>query len=186
VRWVLSFQPLPDDQVRPRAQAALPEVAEPLRLYEIPDVLPRAFWVPRCEVVPGADIGRRLESDPRDDAAVLLREPPPGNVPCGPPAGVSGTVSMERPDAHTVRLTAGGDAGFLVVLEGHHPAWRAVGPEGEVPVLLANERYWALPTPGGDRTYVVRYRPGWVAPSVVVSAAALAVSLLLVALQRRS
>ena len=174
VRWVLSFQPLPEDLAQQRAQVALPEVAEPLRLYEVRDVLPRLFWVPRCEVVPASDLWQRLESSALDARTVLLREPPPGHVPCGPPAGASGSVAMERPDPHTVRLTARGDPGFIVVLEGHHPAWRAEGPEGEVPLLLANERYWALPTPGGDRTWVVRYRPAWVRPSVLSSAAALA------------
>jgi hypothetical protein len=181
VRWVLSFQPLPEDLAHPRAQVSLPEVAEPLRLYEVVGVLPRVFWVPRCEVVPAADVWRRLESSARDAGTVLLREPPPGNVPCGAAAGASGTVSMERPDPHTVRLTAHGDPGFIVVLEGHHRSWRAQGPEGEVPVLPANERYWALPTPGGDRTWIVRYRPGWVRPSVLCAGAALAVSILLVA-----
>ena len=185
VRFVLSFQPLPEDLVQPRAQAELPEVAEPLRLYEVRDVLPRLFWVPRCEVVPSSEVWPRLESSAFDPGTVLLRDPLPENVRCGAPAGASGSVSMDRPDPHTVRLTARGDPGFIVVLEGHHRAWRADGPEGEVPLLVANERYWALPTPGGDRTYVVRYRPGWVRPSVLSSAAALAVSIVLLAVGRR-
>jgi hypothetical protein len=186
VRWVLSFQPLPEDLVQQRAQVALPEVAEPLRLYEVRGVLPRVFWVPRCEVVPASRVWERLESATFDPGTVLLRENPPGNAPCGAPStGASGSVTMERPDPHTVRLTARGAPGFIVVLEGHHRAWRAAGPEGEVPLLVANERYWALPTPGGERTYVVRYRPAWVRPSVLLSAAAGSVGVLLAALGRR-
>lgn len=184
VRWVLSFQPLPEDLVTLRSQVTLPEVAEPLRLYDVRGALPRVFWAPRCQVVPASSVWERLESAAFDAGTVLLREPPPGSVPCGPPADTSGWASMERPDPHTVRLTARGDPGFIVVLEGHHRGWRAEGRDGEVPLLVANERYWALPTPGGQRTYVVRYRPAWVGPSVLSSAAAGAVSLLLVALRR--
>jgi hypothetical protein len=185
VRWVLSFQPLPEDLAAPRAQATLPEVAEPLRLYEVQGALPRAFWAPRCEVVVASRVWERLESSSFDAGTVLLRQPPPGTVPCGAgSAGASGSVSMERPDPHTVRLTSRGDPGFIVVLEGHHRAWRAAGPDGEVPLLLANERYWALPTAGGERSWIVRYRPAWVRPSVFASAAAGVVSALLATLRR--
>ena len=45
VRFVLSFAPLPADLVLERGSVLLPEVLAPLRLYELRDALPRAFFV---------------------------------------------------------------------------------------------------------------------------------------------
>ena len=98
-----------------------------------------------------------------------------------PPAGAAGTVTFERLDPHTVRLHASGSPGFIVVLEGHHRDWRAEGPGGPVPLQPANDRYWALPTPGGEQLYTVRYEPAWVRPSILSCALASALTVLLVA-----
>lgn len=134
VRWVLSFVPLPADLVRLRNLLPLPEVAEPLRLYELPDALPRAFFVPHLGAAP---------------------------VP-----GVA--VSYEAVDPHTVRLTADSPPGFLVVLDGQHPDWHASGAAGEVPLRLAGARYRALPTPGGRQAFLLRFRPRFRAPALVL------------------
>ena len=78
VRYVLSFRPLPEELVTARGEAALPEVLEPLQLYELKDPLPRAFEVGRYEVERDPErLAARLESpghDPR--ALVLLSEEP--------------------------------------------------------------------------------------------------------------
>ncbi len=52
VRWVLSFRPLPPDLVRERASVKLPEVTEPLRLFELRGTLPRAFFVASLDAAP--------------------------------------------------------------------------------------------------------------------------------------
>jgi len=57
VRWVLSFHALPEDLVSRRDEIRLEEVAEPLRLYELRDPLPRAFFVPTLEGPLGAGRG---------------------------------------------------------------------------------------------------------------------------------
>ena len=55
VRWVLSFRPLPEDLARLRGEALLPEVLETVKLYELREPWPRAFWTPRVTgpIVPG-------------------------------------------------------------------------------------------------------------------------------------
>ena len=82
VRWVVGFHPLPEDLVRLRASVPLPEVAEPLRLHELRDPLPRAFWVGEAEVE--ADPTRRAArlEDPAFDPrrTVLLEAPPPAGA----------------------------------------------------------------------------------------------------------
>ena len=79
-------------------------------------------------------------------------------------------VRYEPEDAHTVRISARTPPGFVVVLDGHHPDWTAEDESGPVPVLRAGERYRALPTPGGERHFTLRYRPRWRAPALALAA----------------
>jgi hypothetical protein len=84
VRYVLSFRPLPEELVSARGEAVLPEVLEPLRLYELRDPLPRAFTVARFEVERDPqNVTGRLEAlgrDPRD-VVLLSEDPPPALAP---------------------------------------------------------------------------------------------------------
>ena len=50
-----------------------------------------------------------------------------------------------------------------------------------MPLQRANERYWALPTPGGPQLYTVHYRPAWVRPAILSCALAGALTVLLIA-----
>jgi hypothetical protein len=173
VRWVLSYTPLPPDLVRLRAEIAQPELFEPLGLFEIRDPLPRAFWVPSAEVI-GDDHARRARlDDPAFDPlrSVVLDATPP--VPAQAGAAFSGEreVRVELLDPHTVRLHVSSPPGFVVVVMGHDPAWRLTGPEGSVPLIRANGRYWALRTAGGTRTYVARYRPAWLPAGIGLACA---------------
>jgi len=155
VRWVLSFHPLPEDLVSVRDEIPFGEVREALRLHEIRDPLPRAFFVPSLERPPG-----------RAGTAATPR------------------VVYERVDPHTVVLRATTPPGFLVALDGHHPDWRAEDRSGPVPLLAAFGRYQAVATRGGDTVVTLRYQPGWRAPSLLLSAAG-ALAVLVLALRRR-
>jgi len=137
VRWVLSFHPLPEDLVSLREEIRFDAVREALRLYELRDPLPRAFFVPSLDVLPAA-------------AAPL--------------------VAYEEVDPHTAVLRATTPPGFLVALDGHHPDWTAEDESGPVPLLRAGARYRAVPTPGGDRQFTLRYRPRWRAPALALAA----------------
>jgi hypothetical protein len=137
VRWVLSFHPLPDDLVSLRDEIRFDAVGEPLRLYELRDPLPRAFFVPDLD---------------------------------GPLAPAGPRVSYEGVGPHAVVLQATTPPGYLVVLDGHHPDWAAEDPSGPVPLLRAGTRYRAVPTPGGDRRFTLRYRPRWRAPALALAA----------------
>ena len=185
VRWVLGFHPLPDDLVTLRAAMPLPEVREPLRLHDLRDPLPRAFWVGEAEIE--ADASRRAQrlEDPAFDPGrvVLLGVPPP--APIGDPAGrgLSPRVDYEALDAHTVRVAARTPPGYVVVLDGYHPDWTAEEQSGPVPLLRADGRSRALPTPGGDRRFTLRYRPRWRAPALALCAIG-ALCVLVLALRR--
>ena len=138
VRWVLSFHPQPEDLVSLREEIRFDAVREALRLYELRDPLPRAFFVPSLDVLPAA----------------------------GAPE-----VAYEEVEPHTVLLRATTPPGFLVVLDGHHPDWTAEDLSGgPVPLLRAGARYRAVPTPGGDRQFALRYHPRWRAPALTLAA----------------
>jgi hypothetical protein len=167
VRWILSFPALPEDLVSLRGSVALPEIEQPLGLYEMRDPLPRAFWVPRCEVVAEeAELRRRLEDPGFDPRQVVLLQAPPAGTGCQSAGVGTGWVSYERPDPHTIRLKSTGAQGFIVVVEGFHRFWKIEGEAGTLSILPANGRYWAIPTRGGDRTIVARYEPSWRAPAL--------------------
>jgi hypothetical protein len=164
VRFVLSFAELPRDALAPVGEAVLEEILEPLRLYEVRDALPRAFWVGRAEVA--ADQARALAHatepgfDPR--RAVVLEAPATVLA----PAQGAGRVAYQALDAHTVRLRVSSPPGWVVVLDGHDAAWRSAGGE---PVLRAYGRYRAIATPGGERTFTLRFQPPWRGPSLAAA-----------------
>jgi hypothetical protein len=144
VRWVLSFVPLPQDLTTLRETIVLDELATPLRLHEIRRPLPRVFLVAQGDAIAEAGVLRPLRGpalEPREDGG--------------------GGVSYARPDPHTIELRSSGPAGWLVVVEGAHPDWRAESAGVRVPILAANGRYWAVPVPAGDAELTVRYRPSW-------------------------
>jgi hypothetical protein len=188
VRWVLGYDPLPEDLVAARAEVPQPEVREPLRLFEVRDPLPRAFWVPSAEVLAdrGAVTARAAGEGFDARRVVLLEHAPPPPAAGGDRFDGQPLVSYQRLDAHTVRLDCATPPGFIVVLDGYNPGWRAQDGGGEVPLVRADGRYWALPTAGGSRTIDVRFRPSWRTPSLVLAAVALIAVAGLAARDRRT
>jgi hypothetical protein len=172
VRWVLSFRPLPAGLAALRSTAKLPEIVEPLGLYELEEPLPRAFFVPAGEVEPDLERrARRLEADAFDPAETVLLEAVPPSGPGGRAAdGTPRAVAYEAVDPHTVRLAVRTPPGFVVVLDGWDPGWSAEDETGPVPLLRANGRYRAIPTPGGARVFTMRYRPSWRFPALALTA----------------
>lgn len=173
VRWVLSFNPLPEDLVSLRERVPFPEIGEPLCLYEVKDPLPRVFWVPRHEVAADASgLLARSDSafDPRKTVLVGARVPEARFDGVEEGAAPGAALVEERTDPHTIRVRTSGPAGFIVVLEGYHRDWSVESEGRDVPLLEANGRYWTWPTPGGERVFTARYRPGWLGPSLACTA----------------
>jgi len=182
VRWVLSFDPLPADLVRLRAETNLPEIRAPLHLYELEGALPRAFWVADYAVVSDPETFERRSSEPGFDprAVVFLQaEPPLPRAPSRSDTPTTSSVTYTRLGPHVVRLTVSGPPGFLVVTEGYHADWHVETATGARPLLRANGRYWAIRTDGGDQTFTVRYIPGWRTPALSASAVGAGAALLL-------
>ncbi len=182
VRWVLSFAPLPSDLVSPRRTVSFPELKEPLQIYEIRDPLPRAFFVPGHEVELDPRRLRARVEDPAFDPrqTVLLASAPPAPPVASSLFPASPRVDYERIDPHTVRIRSSTPSGYILVLDGYHPGWTATRGGAPVPLLRADDRAWALPTPGGDQVYVVRYHSG-ASVALALSLTAVLASILLAA-----
>jgi hypothetical protein len=151
VRWVLSFTPLPEDLVSLRGEARFPEVAEPLRLYELRDPLPRAYYVDRLEHALDHGVATRGAAQ----------------------------VVYEAVDPHTVRLRCRTPPGFIVVLDGYRDGWQARDGITAVLIQPAAGRYRAVPTPGGERVITLTLVPPWRAPALVAMAVGVVVALVL-------
>jgi hypothetical protein len=193
VRFVVSFHPLPDDLVRLRGEARLPELLEPLRLYELRDPLPRSCRVERYETVPSGEALRsRLEAPDFDPRTLALLDadasppsgPGPGPVTVGEGGGSPG-IEFERLDPHTVRLRGNGPPGLWVVTEGYHPSWKAEAGGEPRGLWRANGRYWAIEARGGEEIVTVRFRPAW-RPWATAATVTGALGVLALALIRRS
>jgi hypothetical protein len=170
VRWVVSFRELPAGLVIPHGELKLPEIEQPLRLFELRGALPRAYYVRDHEVERDpARAARRLQEAGFDAARTVLLQTPPPPLPAAV-GGADTSVRYEPVDAHTVRIRARTPPGLIVVLDGFHPDWTAEDETGPVPLLRANGRYRALPTPGGERRFTLHYRPRWRAPALAIAA----------------
>ena len=151
----------------PRAEA-LSVYTLPVRLFAVPEPLPRAYGVsgvridgrpeePSVVIAPGFDERRevaldassgRSASPPRDDAG-------------------RAEIVARRTDRLTVAVTAR-RPGVLVVTEGYDPGWRAWVDGAPAPVWRANAIFRAVPVGEGDHRVEMRYRP----PSAAWGAAA--------------
>jgi hypothetical protein len=152
-------------------------------LYEVRRPLTRAFFVARHAVVAPTDGGSRAIEDPSFDPlqTVLLERDPVGLPASAPFDAAAPSVEYRTLGAHAVAVTTRTPPGFVVVLDGYHPDWTAEDESGRpVPVLKADGRYRAIPTPGGAHVFTLRYRPSWRYPALAaLLAGALGVAALL-------
>ena len=131
IRWVLAFHPLPDDLVRLRGQVQMPEVYEPLRLHELRDAWPRAFFAARADGPPeGGSAAAPVRYERLDPHTVRLSaSTPPGylHVLDGYHAhwraeGSGGRVPLQRVFGRYWALPTPGGRQVLTVR--YEPPWR--------------------------------------------------------------
>lgn len=145
----------------------LPEVAQvksvyasPIRLFHVPDTLPKAYAVGRTRIAP-EPASYRLLSDPTFDIRreIIL----PAGAPSASSEDFQGavTITRRRSDALTLetRLNA---PGHLALTEAYDSGWEAQVDGAPVTVSRANLIFLAVPVPPGVHTVELRYRPrGW-------------------------
>jgi Bacterial membrane protein YfhO len=140
---------------------------EDIRLFRVPDPLPRAFRVGEGRV---GDIDALLDPafDPRRAVILANRD---GQTEAG---GSEGDARIVEFRADRVRIqTDGPQPGFVVLVDSYDPGWRAQMDDQPASVLRANVAFRAVPVPAGAHTVELRYRPFFVVVGLAISALSL-------------
>jgi hypothetical protein len=180
--------------VNPAATGTLAVFAPPLRLvhedaaaqvFENPQALPRARYVPRAAVVAPGAVLPDLAHGAVDPRAVALLVQPPASGFLGKDGGRgSGTAEIVTDAAErvVVRVQAS-EPGFLFLADQHFPGWEASVNGRAQEILRANHTFRLVEVPAGASVVEFRYRPRSVAVGAVLSVLGMA---LLVVLYRRA
>jgi hypothetical protein len=143
--------------------------AEPIRLYAVPDPLPRAYVVAGTRIDRGPDTLLDPDFDPAREVVLPSGTPRP---PAAFRAGEARVVTL-RPDR--VLVEARMDMpGHLVLVDAYDPGWRVTVDGREAPLLRANHAFRAVAVPPGTHAVEMRYRPPRVSAGLLVSALAAA------------
>ena len=144
----------------------------PLRLFEVPGPLPRAYLAAEWEVAPNAGraLLRTLEPDFPLGERVVLEESPGTAI-----SGGSGRILAVEYDQNRIRLDARTDGPMvLVVNDRHYPGWTARVNGHRVPVLRASGIFRAVALPAGDSVVEMKFRPTGLVPGTLLSLLGLA------------
>jgi hypothetical protein len=145
-----------------------------VKIFENTDALPRAYYVPRVEVVesPRALLDRLASPEHRPREAALVESTPADGF-LGDAAPPGGEVALQD-EAEVVRLdVTAPHPGFVVLTDQHYPGWRAKVNDDPAPILRANYAFRAVRVPGGHSVVEFRYRPWSVWLGALVSLATL-------------
>jgi hypothetical protein len=152
-----------------------------IRVFSVPDPLPRAYVVGRARVVDGFPAYQTLVDpgfDPRSEIMVPPESPVWGPALAAETPGVDGSAGSLRaltfsPDRVRASV-AMARHGYFVLVDAWAPGWQASVDGVGVPVLRANVAFRAVPVPPGDHQVELVYRPPAIRRGLLVSASTLA------------
>jgi hypothetical protein len=135
--------------------------APPVRVWENPRALPRAWWVGSYVVEPDPaahlELLKQPAFDPHNQVALYAK---PNLPPGGSPAVPSVAARVESETDNTVALSVDAPAaGLLVVSQTAAPGWRAWVDGQAAPALPADGILTAIPVPEGSHRVALRYLP---------------------------
>ena len=136
-----------------------------------PTAMPRAYIVPRAEVVdedPALVLSRFRSSDPRE--AVLMTGDPLAGLPSAPRQPFTPVRWLCRDPDRPILEVSTEAPGLLVIADTWMPGWSASVNRQTVPILRGNhaQRVIALAQPG-RHTITLNYRPPGLALGLIVS-----------------
>src|SRR5262245_43515803 len=138
------------------------------------DALPRAFWVPRLEVVETPAVLDRLAALPRPDHVLVESVPADGFVGSLDTTASGRVVSLVDTSERVVARVEATGEGFLFVSDQDYPGWTATVNGHETPILRANYAFRAVRVPAGASEVVFRYRPRGLIIGALISLASIA------------
>jgi len=173
--------------VRPTSEPALPPgrfellvEADETRLYRNRDCLPRAWWVPRAEVMTNrVEMLQRMTREEFDPRAVVLLEEPPAEP--SSDAGSAGTakviVTHYTPLRVTVRVQSDAD-GWLVLADTWDNGWSARVDGKTAKLYRANWVLRSVWVPRGTHEVEFEFSPWTVRVGGLISLGAVVVTVL--------
>ena len=139
---------------------------EPLRLFAVPDPLPRAHFTTGRKRGTGSDLRSLLDAD-FDPRNTVLVDEGPERAPVSAFVG-SAEVVERKADRLTVQ-TSSNLPGFLSVLEGALPGWRVSIDGNKGAVERANAVFIGTEVPAGTHRVEFRFLPASAVLGVVVT-----------------
>jgi len=143
----------------------------PIRIFQVPDPLPRTYVVGALAEDSDNVLGRFLLDRSFDLSTVAVVEGRTA-LRSGPDFKGTSRITAFRPDAVEIEaeLSAPGE---VVLLDLYDPGWRATVDGRTTPVARANGAFRAVAVPGGRHIVQMRYRPPAAIAGALVSALAL-------------
>jgi hypothetical protein len=169
----LALGPLQEDLTPLGRYDAL--LVDPVRVFQVPQALPRAYVVGTARVAPDREALARLV-DPAFEPAreVVIASGPEASA----GAAFSGSCRIEELAGDRARLTAElSEPGYVVLVDAFDPGWRARVDGDPEPVLRANVAFRAVRVPAGRHTIEYRYWPDTLWPALCMTSLALLVAL---------
>jgi hypothetical protein len=146
-----------------------------MALYECGGGQPRAYVVPRAEVVPSLrDQVERMFASAHDPSSTVLLEQAASSLagePGIPVETMAAQITSDTANAMTVSAAAGAQGGYLTVLDTFDPDWRVEVDGAPATLLRANGLYRAVHLAPGRHEVRFTYRPTMFLVGVGVSAA---------------
>jgi hypothetical protein len=162
VRYILSASPVPGLKPAPGIPAGA-AAGSAIRVYEVPEALPRAYLVPSHRTAPS---GEALLDELASSSMATLRstlwvegEAPPQALE-GASTRACGAVAMEdyTPDRITLAVTSLSPC-YLVMVNNYDPRWSASVDGDPVPLFRANHAFQAVTlATTGDHRVEFRYQ----------------------------
>jgi hypothetical protein len=157
---------------------------KPILVQRVPDPLPRVYVVGASRQGDDKEAVARLLDDGFDPRReVVLAEGPTTSE----PPGFRGRARLVETRSDRVVLHAEANApGFVVLLEGYDPGWRARLDGRAVPLLRANLAFRAVAVPQGEHRIELLYRPRGLLVGLALSGLSLALAAAALGTRRRS
>jgi hypothetical protein len=143
-----------------------------VHVYEYPDALPRAYYVPRVDVVIDADA--RLErlaagvEDPRHVALVEATLPSGFVGKAGNDMTAAARFVTDDPEHVVIELNAP-ERGFLFLADQYFPGWSATVNGRRASIIRANHAFRLVEVPKGQVRVEFRYQPARVWTGAIIS-----------------
>lgn len=154
-------------------------LTDPVRVFRVPDPLPRARVAGGARVADGIE-GLEVLVDPGFDPSREVLLPSGSGSP--PPPAAPGTTRIVEERSDRIALEADlREPAYVFLADAFDPGWRATLDGAPVPVLRANLAFRAVRVPAGRHRIEMVYRPRALLAGLALSATALLATLALLA-----